>query len=187
MKISLALLSFFIGSLCSAQAKVDTSWLLNGHHFRLVLEADEEVDYDLNAKAAFFRDHTPLLTDSLLCTTLYLEFMDMNGDGFNDLLVFQSAGARANETYHLYLFRKKTNDFVRVEGYEAYPNLYKTKFKGVLAATILSGMVHYRFFRLTDKGELIDLDIEEEDDNLDGAGFDKGLKRVQKLLRKTKL
>lgn len=76
----------------------------------------------------------------------------MNGDGFNDLLVFQSAGARANETYNLFLFRKKTNDFVRVEYYDQWPNLYKTKIKGVLAATVLSGVVHYRFFRLTDAG-----------------------------------
>ncbi|HEY1115544.1 MAG TPA: hypothetical protein VGE66_18380 [Chitinophagaceae bacterium] len=186
MKICLAFLSFFIASLCSAQAKVDTSWMLNGHHFRLILEADEEAIYDLNAKAAFFRENTPLLSDSLLCSRLYMNFMDMNGDGFNDLLVFQSAGARANETYHLFLFRKKTNDFVRVEGYEAWPNLYKTKIRGVLAATILSGMVHYRFFLLTDKGELVDLDIVEEDDNLDGEEFEKGLRRVQKVLKKAR-
>lgn len=165
---------------------MDTSWRLNGHSFRLMLEVNEAADYDLNAKVVFSRDHISLLPDSVLCTRPYLEFRDMNGDGFNDVLVFQSAGARANETFNLFLFRKQTNDFIRVEGYEDWPNLYKTKIKGVLAATVLTGMVHYRFFRLTDKGELVDLDILEEDENLDGKGYEKGLRRVQKRLNKTK-
>lgn len=58
MRISITfLLAFFTGHLCSAQAKVDTSWILNGHNFRLLLEADEDAAYDLNAKATLFRDN----------------------------------------------------------------------------------------------------------------------------------
>ena len=185
MRISITFLwAFFTAHLCFAQAKVDTSWRENGYRYRLVLEVVEDAAYDLNAKVTLFRDNEPLLSDSIFCTSLYMEFMDMNSDGFNDLLVFQSAGARANETYNLFLFRKKTNDFVRVEGYKDWPNLYKTKIKGVLAATVLSGVVHYHFFRLTDAGELIDLDILEEDKDLDGKEFNKGLKRVQQRLKK---
>lgn len=33
---------------------------------------------------------------------------------------------------------------------------------------------------------MIDLDIEEEDEDLDGEAYDKGLKRVQRRLKKVK-
>jgi hypothetical protein len=109
---------------------------------------------------------------------------DINGDGFVDLKVFCCSGARANEIYYLYLFNVKTKGYTKVEGFEDWPNLGKTHVKGLLVATILTGTVTYRFFQLTKTGELIDLNISVDDDNLDGKEYDSGINLARKKLHK---
>jgi len=110
-----------------------------------------------------------------------MELADMNDDGFDDLLLYQGAGARANETYNLFLYIKEKNTYQKVQRYAEWPNLRKTGIRGVLAATILTGTVEYRFFELDRSGKLTDLGITVEDRSFDGKGYQKGLKKVRRL------
>jgi hypothetical protein len=179
-----ALLFLLFGSLCSAQElKLDSTWTVNEHNFRFTLEQNEESNPPLNTKLSLSRKDEILLIDSLWCSRLYIELQDMNDDGFEDLLVYQGSGARANETYNLFLFRKEKNDFQKVQGYEEWPNLHKTEIKGILAATILTGTVEYRFFEFDSSGALRDLGISVEDYSYEGQGYKKGLKQVKKKLK----
>lgn len=111
---------------------------------------------------------------------------DIDGDGHSDLRIFQCSGPRANVTYNLFLFQKSENSFKKVKGFEDWPNLTPTKIKGILASTILTVSVEYRFFKIENSGELIDLNISEEDYNLDGKGYNKGLRKVKRFVKKSK-
>jgi hypothetical protein len=177
-----ALLVFLFGSLCSAQElKLDSTWTITDQKFRITLKQNEESNPPINTNLILSRNNELLLSDSLWCSRLYIELQDMNDDGYDDLLVYQGSGARANETYNLFLYRKEKEDFQKVQSFNEWPNLRKTELKGILAATILTGIVEYRFFEIDSSGTLIDLGILVEDDAYDGKGYKKGLKQVKKL------
>ena len=168
-----------------AQTILDSTWILNKNEFRIILEVKENSDEDsVNAKVVLFRDREKIATDSIRCDGLYIDFKDMNEDGFNDLLIFQNSGARANETFNLFLYIRKSRDFKKVPGYNSWPNLFKTDSKGILSACILTGTVQYSFFRIKDSGELIDLKISETDYNLDGKAYDRGLRKAKSVKMK---
>jgi hypothetical protein len=178
------LLVFLSGSLCSAQElKLDSTLTVNGQSFRLILEQNEESNPPLNTSMNLYHHNELLFSDSLWCSWLYIKLQDMNDDGLDDLLVYQGSGARANETYNLFLFRKEENDFKRVKGYDEWPNLHKTEIKGILSATILTGAVEYRFFKIDNSDTLQDLGISIDDRSYDGRGYKKGLRQVKKLKR----
>jgi hypothetical protein len=107
----------------------------------------------------------------------------MNSDNFTDLLVYQESGARSNETFNLFIFRPTNLDYKRVKGFEEWPNLNKTELKGILAACILSGTVEYKFFKLSDEGKFIDLDISVTDSLLDGKAYENELLKVKELIK----
>jgi hypothetical protein len=159
---------------------LDSTWNVNKQKFRITLELNENASLK-NTKVTLYRDKTELLTDSIFCSYLYVEFKDINTDGFKDVLVYQSSGARANETFNLFLYIPRENKFKKVDGFNDWPNLNTTELKGILVATILTGTVEYRFFRITDSAKLKDLGIFEEDLKLDGKSYKKGIGRVKKL------
>ncbi|ARS34669.1 hypothetical protein [Pontibacter actiniarum] len=183
MKILLtALLSVVFGSFCFAQEyTLDSAWTTHGQQFQVRLEQGEASNLPSNTKMSLFRNGGLLFSDSLWCSSLYMELADMNDDGFDDLLLYQGAGARANETYNLFLYIKEKNTYQKVQRYAEWPNLRKTGIRGVLAATILTGTVEYRFFELDRSGKLTDLGITVEDRSFDGKGYQKGLKKVRRL------
>ena len=166
-----------------AQAKLDTNWLIKNHLFRLVLESNEKTEDSLNTKLSLFQDNKEILSDSIICARLYIELKDINSDGYNDLLVYQHSGARANETFNLYLYQQATSKFKKVWGYNEWPNVFKTKYKRLLSACILTGTVGYKFFEITNTAELIDLNVSITDYNLDGKAYDEGCKKARKILK----
>jgi hypothetical protein len=187
MKPLLAILTIFLtcGSSFS-QDTLDSTWKMENNKFRVVLEKDINDSDALKTNLSIYKDNHLLLTDTLLCCDLEIDLSDIDGDGHNDLRIFQCSGARANDTYNLFLFQKSESSFKKVKGFEDWPNLTPTKIKGILASTILIGSVEYRFFKIENSGELIDLNISEEDYNLDGKEYHKGLRKVKKLLKKSK-
>jgi hypothetical protein len=171
---------------CYSQDRLDSNWQAGNHHFRVLLERDSASFAELNTKLSLYRNKHLLFTDSLFCSHLSIELEDVNGDTFPDLKIFQSTGARANETFNLYLFQRDGGGFKKVTGFEQWPNMTPTKSKGILVSTILTGTVGYHFFRINDSGELIDLNVSEEDSNLDGKEYLRGLRKARKLLDKSK-
>jgi hypothetical protein len=152
------------------------------------LQLEKKEDTGLkNTKVTLFKNAKLVLLDSIFSSPLLIAFRDMNTDGTKDILVFQSSGARANDTYNLYLLRKKDNAYIRVKGFEDWPNLQTTKVRNILVSMALTGTVHYHFLRLSDTGELIDLGIEEQDKELDGKGYFRGLTRVKSSCRRNDL
>ncbi|MGN6604907.1 MAG: hypothetical protein ACTHK8_20795 [Ginsengibacter sp.] len=70
-----------------------------------------------------------------------------------------------------------------MNGFQEWPNLNKTELNGILAACVLKGTVEYKFFKLSNEGKLIDLNISETDSLLDGKAYDKGLLKVKQLIK----
>lgn len=170
----------------TGQQVLDSGWKVGAHNFRLRLVINEE-SFPLNTKMILEKGLSTIFSDSVFTSHLYGEGQDMNSDGYNDLLVYQSSGARANEVYFLYLFDPKESTYRRVNGYEEWPNMQKTKVKGLLSSTILTGTVQYRYFKISESGELIDLGISETDLDLDGKEYEKGIKRAKKKLNNSYL
>ncbi|UBM59982.1 hypothetical protein LAG90_04875 [Marinilongibacter aquaticus] len=105
----------------------------------------------------------------------------MNSDNLIDLLIYQSSGARANETFNLFLYRPTSMNYLKVEGFNDWPNMHSTKIPGVVASYILKGVNEYKFFEINSWGELTDLNISEADSYLDGKAYNKGLDKVRRL------
>jgi hypothetical protein len=181
MRITLIIsLSIFFFFKSYSQNKLDTILTQKDDIYKIKLEMDGNM-LDLNTLIRIFRNNQLILSDSVFSTSLYVEFKDMNSDGFNDILIYQSIGMRANVTYNLFLFQQYNNSFKRVVGFDEFPNLDTTKFKGILCSTILTGTVEYRFFKILNSGDIIDLNISEEDKFYNGKGYKKGLRKVKKL------
>ena len=68
-----------------------------------------------NQTKIFFRD-------SLFCMYPGIGFKDFNNDNVKDIILFYYTGARANETYHLYVTDKRSHKLIRVKGFEELPN-----------------------------------------------------------------
>lgn len=189
MRYAIFIFLFSLHAICYSQDNLDSAWKIGKSNFRVLavrsgLEAELESKEVKNTKLTFFRNGQAIVTDSIYSASLRLLFKDLNGDGNDDLLIYLGAGARANERYYLYLFDKRGNNYKRVVGFEEWPNLNATELEGILVATILTGTVEYRFFKIDSKGQLIDLGISEVDEPMDGKAYDKGLERVKELKTK---
>jgi hypothetical protein len=176
--IIVALLSLS-SSFC--QDTLDSTWSIENHKFRVTLVKDLSDSNELKTNLRLYKANELLLSDTIMCCHLEIDLTDIDGDGNKDLRVFQCTGARANETYNLFLYQKSRSSYKRVKGFEDWPNLIPTKIKGILTSTILTGTVEYRFFKIKSSGELIDLNISEEDYDLDGKEYDKGLRKAKRL------
>ena len=183
MKTLLTIIIFLIVTSTYGQTSLDSSWQIRGQKFRVFIEMN---DYDppLNAQLRLFNGNDNVCFDSIFTVSTQIILEDLNSDGYKDLLVYQGPGARSNETYYLYQYIPKLQSYRRVKGFENWPNLNKAKFKGILVSTILTGTVEYRFFTLTSSGSLIDLQISEEDEDLDGKEYDIGLRKAKKKLNR---
>ncbi|SMP22293.1 hypothetical protein SAMN06265367_103428 [Algoriphagus winogradskyi] len=185
-KISMSLILILIGVACYAQKDINVvKWTMSETQFELKVFSDYEMDVARpNTEIILFRNGQEIIKDSISIYNGYFEnrFEDMNSDGFNDILIYQGSGARANETYNLYIYQANTNDFKKVIAFNEYPNISPTDEKGVLVSMILTGVVDYKFFFLKDNGELIDLRITVIDENRDGKEYEKGLKEAKKYV-----
>lgn len=167
----------------NGQARFDTSWVISKFKFTASLVGGNS-DTATEGMLSILRDNKVIFVDSIEVSRHYVELDDINGDGFVDLKVYCCSGARANVVYYLYLYSIKTNGYVKVDGFEDWPNLTRTHVKGLLVATILTGTVTYRFFQLTNLGELIDLNISVDDENLDGKEYDSGITLAKKKMHR---
>jgi len=167
-----------------SQSKLDTSWLVGIDKFRLVVNTNNNSINEVNSKVILYKNKKMLLTDSLLCSFLKFQFDDINKDSKKDFLIYKNTGARTNLTYYLFLYIEANKSYKRVVGYDEWPNVGRTKIKNILVSEIRSGTYEYKFFKLLDSGKLINLDVSQVDNELDGNGYEKGLKRARKLLQK---
>lgn len=167
----------------NGQARFDTSWVISKSKFTALLVGGNS-DTSTDATLSLIRDNKVIFVDSIAVSNHYFKLEDINTDGFVDLKVYCCSGARANEVFYLYLYNIKTNRYLKVDGFEDWPNLTKTHVKGLLVATILTGIVTYRFFQITSAGELIDLNISVEDENLDGKEYDAGVSLAKKKMHR---
>lgn len=183
MKLPIIILSVLFSRNSFSQETFDSSWIQNKTRFHLQIASNEKSTTDLNSKLILARDQNIILTDSILCAYLSVEHHDINADGYQDILVYQSSGARSNETANLFLYNKKQNCYTRVAHYNDWPNMDTVGTHGLLYSTILTGTVTYKFFMLNNSGKLLDLKIEVKDDNLDGKEFDQALIRAKKKVK----
>lgn len=182
MKILFTTLITTIVSTTFAQTtSLDSTFEINGTPFMVVINQDQELYEPINSSLTIYKDGKIILTDSIFTTLIEVYLKDINLDGFQDLWIFQSTGARANETYNLYLYTESTAEFKKLVGFNDWPNVDTTSIRGVLSSTILMGCVSYHFIKLTNAGILIDLEIEETDCELNGSGYDLGLLKVKQL------
>lgn len=165
----------------SQTTTLDSTWTVDKYNYHAILDLDSRSENDLNTSLTILRGDEKIIIDSVSSSRLYIKLRDMNGDSYTDFLVYQGSGARSNETFNLYLYRPTKLDYKKVEGFNDWPNLNKTELKGILSACILTGTVKYRFFEVTDSGELIDLNISEIDSLLDGEAYKNGLLKVREL------
>jgi hypothetical protein len=63
-----------------------------------------------------------LFRDSISMATLRYKLADMNGDGQNDLLVYNNNVSKINHSYHLYLVDIRTGMLVKVHSFERVLN-----------------------------------------------------------------
>jgi hypothetical protein len=184
--ISIILASVW-GNSFAQTATLDTTWRVGQEVFRASLKLDSDYEKELNTNLEITKDSGKVITDSIFSSRLFIQLKDVNHDNYTDLLVYQSSGARSNGTFNLYLYQPTTGGYVKVEGFNDWPNLWTTEADGILAASILTGTVEYRFFHLTDEGKLVDLDISERDSLLDGKAYDIGLLRAERLIARNTL
>lgn len=176
------ILVFFLPAHSYSQQMLDSSFEINAHKYKILLNQDENINANHNTQLTIFRDNNQLMRDSIYCGFLRIDLDDVNEDGFKDLLVYEGSGARSNERYNLYLFNMQRDNFVKVENYNLWPNLFKTGVRGLLCAKILTGTVEYKFFQLTDTGNLIDIKVSETDSNPDGKAYEPGLRKALKKM-----
>jgi len=184
MKIFLPILTSLFTIVCHSQESLDSSIRIDNHQFRILVRYDEQSVKDLNSAVTIFRDGQKLLSDSLWSTKLQAKFKDINSDGYKDLFIYQATGYRPNDTYYLYLFQEKCNDFKRVVGFDDHPNIDTTDTKGILCATYLSGVIEFSFLQLTDSGKLINLNIIESNEEVPLDAYNKGLLKAKQKVGK---
>ena len=171
-----------------AQTEINEySWNKNNSNFKIEINTKSGFKWETNSELCLYRNNQLILQDSIIMNRFATKFDDLNGDGNNDLLVFQSSGARPNEMFNLYLYQPKTNDYKKVIGFNEHPNVSLTDKKGVLASMILAGKVSYEFFVINDNAELIDLKIKVTDENLDGKEYERGLIKAQKYVAQQRI
>ena len=184
MKLLYSIIVLLFSSLvCHSQGRLDTSWSISKYKFSASFLTGN-VDNSTEGTLSLFQDNRLILVDSIYVSRKYYEFTDINADGFVDLKVFCCSGARANEFYYLYLFNTKTKGYIKVDGFEDWPNLDTAQVKGLLVATVLTGAVTYKFFQLTNTGQLIDLETSIDDNNLDGKEYNTGIRLAKKKMQK---
>jgi hypothetical protein len=181
MKYFLIILICYYPLLTFGQKKTNANFDIEGDHFRLTLSIDTSALKGGNSNLILSRNGKRILTDSIFCSTVGIKFRDMNNDGIKDLLIFQSSGARANDTYNCFLYRKTTKDFVKVIGFEKWANLRATEIPGILVSEELTGIRYFYFLKLSRAGKLIDLKITEKDNDLDDSAYTNGIKKVREL------
>lgn len=181
-KLALIVLVFFVPPPLYSQLMLDSSFEINAHIYQIILNRDENIVADHNTQLTIFKDNIRLMLDSVYCSFLRIDFDDVNEDGFKDLLVYEGSGARSNERYNLYLFNNQKSNFIKVENFNLWPNLFKTGARGLLCAKILTGSVEYKFFQLTDSGNLVDIKVSEIDSNPDGKAYESGSRTALKKI-----
>ncbi|MGI8598016.1 MAG: hypothetical protein ACR2KB_02055 [Chitinophagaceae bacterium] len=188
MKNSFSILIVFLAFATStfSQSRSDTTFSINGQNFSLTLVTHDPEQLPLNTILTIWHNGNEMFSDSVFSQNGYYEFLDINDDGFDDLLVYQSIGARANETFNLYLYRSDKKDLKKIINYNDWPNMQKTQFKGIVCATILTGSIQYKFFEITDNGDLIDLNVSVEEYKYDGRGYWKGIRKIKRIYPNTK-
>jgi hypothetical protein len=182
-------IKLFLGCVaCFGQKDINSlKWAVKDLNFELKVYSDYQMDVARpNTEIVLFREMVEVLRDSISIFhgDFNNRFEDMNSDGFEDVLIYQGSGARANETYNLFLFQPDTDEYKKVAGFNKTPNVSKTDHKGLLVSMVLTAMLDYEFFYLKDNGELIDLEIRVTDEDLDGAEYEMGVIEAKKKLRK---
>jgi hypothetical protein len=189
--IALILITFLGTFFCNGQVeRNNVEWQQNDADFELKVFTDYGINPSkTNTELILCRNNKEIFADSISINNGYFKhiFNDMNSDGHDDILIYQGSGARANETYNLYLYQSKSNDYKKVIGFNESPNFLKTDVKGIITSMILTANVDYEFYFLKDNAELIDLKIRITDEKLDGIKFRKAIKKAERYVANKEL
>jgi len=118
--------------------------------------------------------------DSLFCMYPGIDFKDFNNDKIKDVMIFYYTGARANETYHLYLTDEKSHNLIRVKGFEELPNPVLNTTTNIITSIALSGTNYYGFYRIDTKNNLINLGHSFEENPNDSTQYEKAIRQILK-------
>ncbi|WP_276381692.1 hypothetical protein [Flavobacterium sp. H4147] len=119
-----------------------------------------------------------LVKDSIFSSTQKIEFQDFNNDGIKDILIQNISDVRSNWTYNLYLYNPKTNNFIKVIGFEEIKNpTYNPKYN-IVESYAASGQDWVSFYQIK-KNRIYDYGITIVDDH--GKNFEK---EYQKAIKK---
>ena len=121
-----------------------------------------------------------LFRDSLFCMYPGIDFRDFNNDNIKDVLIFYYTGARANESYHLYLTDQNNHKLIRVKGFEELPNPYLDTTNNIIQSIALSGTNYYSFYRIDTKNKLINLGNSFEENPNDSTQYEKAIRQILK-------
>ena len=110
-------------------------------------------------------------------------FKDFNNDNVKDIILFYYTGARANETYHLYVTDKRRQKLIRVKGFEELPNPMLDTTNNIITSIALSGTNYYSFYRIDAKNKLINLGHSFEENPNDSSQYEKAIQQILKKNR----
>jgi len=175
--------------LVDTKTKTDSTVTLFGNSsYKLTLHIfDTTNNYDAennNAVLTFTKQDKSqtnvFFRDSLFCMYPGISFRDFNNDNVKDVLIFYYTGARANESYHLYVIDVKNHKLIRVKGFEELPNPYLDTTNNIIQSIALSGTNYYSFYRIDTKKKLINLGNSFEENPNDSTQYEKAIQQILK-------
>lgn len=124
-----------------------------------------------------------LLQDSIYSRVQKIEFIDYNQDHIKDVLIPNTSDVRSNWTYYLYLYDPKTNNFIKVNGFEKIKNpKYHAKYN-IIESYVMSGQDSVSFYKISNN-RIHDYKIEIIDDH--GQNFEGEYNRAIKKMTSSK-
>ena len=96
-----------------------------------------------------------LYRDSIFAYTLQFKMMDLDGDGIQDFLVYNTNNGAENRSYHLYLVDQKLGHLIKVKGFEKVFNPhYDQKKCIILGFESFERKLILNYYRVNKKGTL---------------------------------
>lgn len=90
-------------------------------------------------------------SDSLFCFNgFYPDTIDINGDGYADISIFSTTGARGGNSFaYVYLFKPLMGRFTFLKNSDFEPNLIYNEKKQLVESLGYDAAIHYTWFKIT--------------------------------------
>jgi len=160
----------------------DSNYLVEFH----VFDAQERDHRNKNAIIKLFREEDgnkrTLKLDSIYCLDWSIILRDFNNDKVKDILLTDDVGGRANVSYHLYIVDDKTKTIQSVNGFEKLVNPEVDTEDNIIVSIGMAGPVgvHYSFYRIKKKDQLVDLGHSFWDNPNDSTLYPNAIKQINR-------